>query len=115
MRLNDFRLTEHFRLIEFQCPCCHAVLLSPQLVRKLEALRALAGGPIIVTSGYRCETHNLSVGGVPRSAHIYGRAADVAVLEKDQRRFKEAALSVGFTKAIIYPARNFVHLEISEG
>ncbi len=32
MRLNDFQLTENFNLKEFECPCCHTVLLHPLLV-----------------------------------------------------------------------------------
>ena len=38
MRLNDFRLTENFNLKEFECPCCHTVLLHPLLVLKLQKL-----------------------------------------------------------------------------
>ena len=44
----------------------------------LEPLRRLYGGPIVVTSGYRCKEVNRLVGGVPDSQHTKGEAADVA-------------------------------------
>jgi uncharacterized protein YcbK (DUF882 family) len=112
LRLNDFKLAEHFNLIEFQCPCCHAVMLSPSLVRRLERLRLVWGRAIIVTSGYRCARHNREVGGAERSAHRYGRAADVAVARADQERFRALASAEGFGRVIVYPKRSFVHLEI---
>ena len=80
MRLNDFQLTENFNLKEFECPCCHTVLLHPLLVLKLQKLRDEWGLPLIINSGYRCEVHNREVGGVIRSLHKVGQAADVTVL-----------------------------------
>ncbi len=43
----------------------------------LEPLREAWGGPIKVTSGYRCEKLNRAVGGVASSAHMRGDAADL--------------------------------------
>lgn len=111
MRANDIRLTEHFSLLEFQCPCCCAVMLHPMLLARLEALRVKWGGAIIVNSGYRCEKHNKKVGGVANSLHRLGRAADVRVKESDQERFVALAKKCGFSKAIRYSRRGFVHLE----
>ena len=51
MRLNDFQLTENFNLKEFECPCCHTVLLHPLLVLKLQKLRDEWGLPLIINSG----------------------------------------------------------------
>lgn len=49
-----------------------------ELVGKLlEPLREAWGGPIKVTSGYRCEKLNRAVGGVASSAHMRGDAADL--------------------------------------
>ena len=112
MRINDFRLTENFSLIEFQCPCCHTVLLNPVLVAKLQALREEWKQAIVVNSGYRCAEHNKKVGGVVNSLHRIGRAADVRVPLAEQDDFCELALKYGFAKAIPYGARGFVHLQI---
>lgn len=43
----------------------------------LEPARELIGGPIDVNSFIRSEARNRSVGGVPTSNHLTGRAADV--------------------------------------
>lgn len=43
----------------------------------LDPLRSAWGGPVIVTSGYRCPELNALVGGVRNSAHITGYAADI--------------------------------------
>lgn len=42
----------------------------------LEEVRRLLGGPITVTSGYRSPALNAAVGGVTKSAHLTGQAAD---------------------------------------
>lgn len=112
MRINDFKLTENFRLIEFQCPCCHTVLLNPLLVAKLQMLRDGVKQAIIINSGYRCAEHNKKVGGVLNSLHRIGQAADVRVPLAEQDKFCELALEHGFAKAIPYGARGFVHLQI---
>ena len=87
MRLNDFRLTKDFSLKEFECPCCHTVLLHPLLVSKLQKLRDEWGRPLKVTSGYRCEVHNREVGGVEKSLHRAGQAADIEVRMHDRSAF----------------------------
>lgn len=53
----------------------------------LEPLRAAAGRPLVINSGYRCTELNHLVGGAANSYHLKGRAADIAV--KD---YKEASV-----------------------
>ena len=43
----------------------------------LEPARIQFGAPIYVNSGYRCQALNKAVGGVARSYHLQGRAADL--------------------------------------
>lgn len=43
----------------------------------LEQVRALVGGPITVSSGYRSSAVNAAVGGARNSAHLQGLAADI--------------------------------------
>lgn len=45
----------------------------------LEPARAKLGRPIIITSGYRCTKLNAFVGGVPKSYHTKGMAADIRI------------------------------------
>lgn len=72
-------LSPHFSRSELECRCCARLQLDSRLLNGLEALRVLAGVPVIVHAGYRCPRHNQEVGGVPRSEHTLGMAADVAV------------------------------------
>jgi putative chitinase len=44
--------------------------------RQLEAVRALLGHPMSVTSAFRSDAVNKAVGGVPNSAHRLGYACD---------------------------------------
>ena len=43
----------------------------------LDPIREAFGGPIMVTSGYRCPQLNAACGGSPTSAHKLGQAADI--------------------------------------
>lgn len=45
----------------------------------LEPARVKLGRPIIITSGYRCAKLNAAVGGVPKSYHTKGMAADIRI------------------------------------
>lgn len=109
--MNKIKISFHFNLSEFECPCCGRVKVDEMLLYKLEALRILWGMPLRVTSGYRCEKHNKEVGGVDNSLHMEGKAVDVAVEEKEQGRFLTLAKLVGL-RVIPYPKRGFVHLDI---
>lgn len=66
--------------------CCkHCGQLPPSVKENITALvdhvldplREAYGKPVYVTSGYRCPAHNTAVGGVPRSQHMAGEAADI--------------------------------------
>jgi len=75
----DEQLSEHFKRSELACHCCGQLILDARLLPALEALRALAGSPIVVLDAYRCPTHNAGALGVPKSAHLDGRAADIRI------------------------------------
>ena len=49
-------------------------------VEVLQPIRDAWGGPIHVTSGYRCPKLNASVGGVKGSQHLLGQAADIQAI-----------------------------------
>jgi len=115
--MNDFKLSNHFNLREFQCPCCFRVKLLPQLVEALEALRSAIGGkPIIVTSGYRCQEHNKMIGGAINSDHLYGWAADIVidgvpsdVIANEAEKMPHLVKRVG-----TYADRDCVHIGVVE-
>jgi hypothetical protein len=49
-----------------------------RLATGLEAVRALLGAPLEISSGYRCAALNLAVGGSSTSQHMQGLAVDFA-------------------------------------
>ena len=108
--INEIRVSPHFLLREFQCRCCGCVKLSPRLLERLEALREIWGRPVVVTSGYRCATHNAKVGGATRSLHMAGLAADVAVPQNGQEHIAAIARTLGFAEILPGGRRNYLHL-----
>lgn len=73
----------------------------------LQPLRDIAGVPLQINSGYRCEELNAAIGGVPTSQHVKGEAADVAFPQPIELARMAAANHLPFDQMIIYPT--FVH------
>lgn len=73
--------SQHFTQAELQCKCgCGKNECTQALVDALEALRALAGKPIIIDSAYRCPEHNATTpNAVKHSQHVLGNAADIVI------------------------------------
>lgn len=115
---GDEPLSDHFRAAEFFChdPSYRFLRVSPELVRKLEELRAASGGhALTVHSAFRPPEYNQMIGGAPGSAHIDGLAADVSAsggvstyeLYRAADRIIGNAGGVGY-----YPALQFVHVDV---
>ena len=66
------KVSKHFSESEFACKCgCGAeVVVSRELVDLLEGMRVCLGVPLLITSGARCKSHNLKVGGASKSWHV---------------------------------------------
>ena len=88
--MEDLRLSPHFTLKEFEKSATadkyginNSVLPQyiptlQQLCKEvLEPLRSFVGGPIVISSGYRCNQLNVKVGGAYASQHTLGEAADI--------------------------------------
>ena len=81
---------EFFRFEEFACRCCGRI--PPGVRGNIEALvdnvldsaRRVFGGPVSVSSGYRCPKHNAEVGGVSGSQHLKGEAADICCSDNER-------------------------------
>ena len=73
-------LSPHFKVWEFAChDGSDTVFVSPALVEVLEKIRVHFGKPVIISSGYRTESHNAKNGGAAYSQHKYGLAADIQI------------------------------------
>lgn len=106
------RLSPHFNLSEFRCPCCNGVIASSALAlaKRLEPVRKVVG-PVRILSGFRCAKHNSAVKGRLFSQHLVGLAADIAV-DNDTARFLlvKTLLERGFKRLGI--AAKYVHADI---
>jgi len=83
---DNTQLSQHFNVQEFKCKCGreHDIQINPDLITNLEKLyEKLNCSKIIVTSGYRCEAHDRSVGGTGKGQHTIGNAADICCYGQD--------------------------------
>lgn len=79
---NKVQLATNFTSAEFDCHgngCCSTTLVDQKLVTYLQKIRDHFGKAVTINSGYRCATHNKSVGGATNSYHTKGQAADIVV------------------------------------
>lgn len=114
---TSWESVSHFTPREFTCRCeglCdHPVVVSPDLVAKLDKIRELIGMPVTIVSGTRCERHNRKVGGKPLSSHVprdgISHAADVRCPDNEFRfAFLAAALPI-FNRIGI--GKDFIHVD----
>ena len=108
--LNDARLSRHFTLGELlhlgkypeNIPSLQDVVnMTYGCHLLLEPARVIVG-PIIINSGFRCDSVNRKVGGVKNSQHLFGQAADVRPQDPAQfQRLVEFFKSWEFTDQLL--------------
>ena len=117
LKRSKIQLSKHFNMSEFDCKChrpnCNYTLLQSCLIRKLESARYDLQTPFIITSGFRCQKHNESVGGKPKSQHMFGAACDIEFPKDVDRNFFIKVLEETFPFIIVY--RSFVHCDLRVG
>ena len=78
---------------------------------KLDEARHIAQPPFKITSGYRCEEHNIKVGGRVGSSHLKGLAADIGYNGSRERYLiLNALMQVGINRIGI--AKTFIHCDV---
>lgn len=103
----------HFSDAELACHHCGANECTQALVDALEAFRALTGKPVIVSSGYRCRKHNAEAGGVGKSQHVEGLAADIRVEGLTAVELEAAARKIHAIRGIgRNDHRQYVHIDV---
>lgn len=83
---NKTQLSSHFNVSEFKCKCggSHNTKIDETLILMLEKLYdKLRCSKMVINSGYRCSTHDKSVGGNGSGQHTKGKAADVYCYDKN--------------------------------
>lgn len=90
--------SEHFTRDELKCKCgCNICNMEDDFMNMLEKLRNTIGKPIIITSGFRCPSHSVNVGGYSNDAHTKGFACDIMVNGLSSYDIAEYAEKCGFT------------------
>jgi uncharacterized protein YcbK (DUF882 family) len=119
---EHLQLSEHFSVSEFLSkspiggqPQTYA-RISPELIASLQELRESIGRTITVTSGYRSPAYNQSIGGVTKSQHMTGRAADIVAAGMTPRELARHVVAVfgpDIGLGVYQGSRlNFVHVDI---
>lgn len=78
--VNDFRVSEDYKLSDFASPDTGEVKISRRLVEICQQLRD-GGIPFKIRSAYRTPEHNTYIGGAPQSYHMKGLAIDLEPLK----------------------------------
>ena len=110
------RITEHFHSTEFKCKHCGVIKIEEELVHKLENIFAkLNAGKCIISSGYRCPTHDVVVGGFA-GRHSEGLASDCIYYDKNNNIIPSAivicvAYDLGELNGIAKIDNNYTHLD----
>ena len=105
----------YFNPSEFVCKCgCGLNNISDELVNMLDNARELAGVPFVITSGCRCVKHNEASKGKPDSAHLSGKAADIAAPVGRRYAILAALIDVGFERIGISFNGSFIHVDIDK-
>lgn len=115
LKINDIRISKDFKLYEFQSPDTCQVLLDPELVMRLQALRDLLGYPVKINSGYRTIEHNKAINGKEFSLHLQGKAADIVAEMTPLDHLFHACVWTGFRGIIVYEDKEFIHVDVRAG
>lgn len=108
------QVSRNFKVSEFKSRDYPMVVLSTELITKLQILRDGVAGPINVNSGFRSREHNNSVGGSKNSAHLLGAAADIWTPKMSVMNFAEF-IRKNFGKNVAigaHPEDGYVHIDV---
>jgi hypothetical protein len=98
-------LSTNFKSTEFDCHgsgCCSSTKIDEKLVEYLQKIRDYFGKAVNINSGYRCKTHNASVGGASQSNHMDGEAADIRIPGKTPLEVAQYAEHIGVLGIGVY-------------
>jgi len=101
------KITENFdsSIDQMSCPCCGALVVDNDFIRRIQSLRWLVGKPFVMdkTGGgfYRCRDYQLAHHPEhPDSQHLMGRAMDISTIGwsgVDKAVFLKHAFNLGLS------------------
>jgi uncharacterized protein YcbK (DUF882 family) len=84
--------------------------MDANFLRLLDLVRAIYSNPLVVTSGYRCEEHDIKIGG--KGNHTTGKAVDLLVPDSaDRLKMAHAICKVGLHRVLIYKHKPHIHID----
>lgn len=121
-------ITKNFTLAELTAtktglkndpPAAAILWLKILAVAILQPLRDKVGHAIIINSGFRCPAVNARVGGADKSAHLYGRAADIRCTQPEGWEYIEILKSNPHVDRVLFEHNNktgayWIHVQTSE-
>lgn len=120
MITDSRQITEHFHSTEFKCQHCGGIKIQEELVQKLEILfKKLNASKCIISSGYRCPTYDIQIGGFA-GRHSEGLAADCIYYAEDESIIPSkivicVAYDLGIFNGIANIDGNYIHLDNRKG
>ena len=123
MKIRDYslkingeeKITDNFQVKEFACKDGNdKILIDIELVCLLQAIRRHIGQPITIISGYRTTEYNNQINGAKNSYHCLGRAIDIQCKHINIYELAMLLVRIGINGVIIYPQKNFIHIDNRE-
>lgn len=109
------KLSANFKVEEFACSDgSDPIFIAPKLVTILQKIRNHFGKPVIINSAYRTVGKNNAVGGVARSQHLYGTAADIHIVGVTPKEIAKYAETLLPTSGGIGIYSSFTHIDVRE-
>lgn len=114
------QVTPHFHSSEFKCKHCGAIRIDEELIYKLEHIfTKLNASKCIISSGYRCPTYDIRIGGFA-GRHSQGLAADCCYYDKQGKPIPSkivccVAWDIHELNGIARIDNNYVHLDNRKG
>lgn len=109
------KLSTNFKVEEFACSDgSDPIFIAPKLVTILQKIRNHFGKPVIINSAYRTVGKNNAVGGVARSQHLYGTAADIHIVGVSPKEIAKYAETLLRSSGGIGVYSTFTHIDVRE-
>ena len=113
---RNYNLAYGLSVKEMKCSCarntCHFFIANENLLTRFGLFRTIWSHPIKINSGFRCQAHNLAIGGVSNSKHTLGQALDLStrsMSKKEKADFIKLA-TTHFTFTKVY--ETFIHIDV---
>lgn len=120
MITNSKQVSTHFHSKEFVCQHCGKIKIDENLINKLEHIFSkLNASKCIISSGYRCPTYDVKIGGFA-GRHSEGLAADCCFYDKSGKAIPSkivicVAYDLKELNGIAKIDNNYVHLDNRSG